>query len=137
MAEDRTMDVAAWFEKLDDDLEAARMIHRLRGPAGVGCFLCQQAVEKALKACLVAQGAVPPKIHDLEALADAVRDGTPIALEIAQEMLQSVTDYAVAERYPGFGDSQTQRDFPQILAWTEDIVARVRAALSVKSPASG
>ncbi|WP_187329339.1 HEPN domain-containing protein [Halomicronema hongdechloris] len=56
-----------WFGFADEDLQAAEVLlqAQLYGPA---CFHSQQAVEKALKGLLVAQGQLPPSIHTLQDL---------------------------------------------------------------------
>ncbi len=64
-------------------------------------FHAQQAVEKAVKAVLVAIGRVPPKTHDLEVLIDLLsRSGVDVSYlyEIDADML---SDYATTARYPG------------------------------------
>ncbi len=105
-----TPEVLDWVRKAEDDLTAA---HRLADgeqplPDQMG-FLCQQAVEKYLKAFLIAVGQVPPRIHDVEALLDicAVKDPS---FEQLRPTVEGLTEFAVIFRYPGeWSDIATAR----------------------------
>jgi HEPN domain-containing protein len=121
---DLRAEAEAWIAKADHDVLAARIIQQANGPATVGCFLCPQAIEKLLKAVLVLQGDVPPRSHDLAELYRRIgaRGGD---LGVAAN-LAAWTHYAVASRYPGFGDPQAERDLPALLAQATDLAARVR-----------
>lgn len=68
-------------------------------------FLAQQAVEKGMKACLVADQADVPRIHDLVALAAALRD--PLTVDHAG--LRRPTFWAVAGRYQTDGGRARHR----------------------------
>jgi HEPN domain-containing protein len=61
-------------------------------------FMCQQAVEKMLKAVIAQEsGTMPPKTHDLERLAIA---GT-VTLDGSQlEFIRMLTEYYIETRYP-------------------------------------
>ncbi|MBI2760835.1 MAG: HEPN domain-containing protein [Chloroflexi bacterium] len=90
-----------WITKAEGDLKIADS--EMRGPnpvADVVCFLCQQTVEKYLKARLTDQSVVFPRTHDLEALANLC---LPTAPELGQSMndLRYLTTFGVEERYPG------------------------------------
>lgn len=63
-------------------------------------FMCQQAIEKLLKACYVArQSGDPPRIHDLLKLAAAI----PITLSTDfQSLLARLTAYYIEGRYPNY-----------------------------------
>lgn len=64
---------AAWLDRAREDLRSAELLAAHGGHPDTICFLCQQAVEKALKGALTRVGIAPPKIHDLVALARAAR----------------------------------------------------------------
>ena len=99
---ERTKELTArWLQKARDDLKVAvRLLDAGDMPLGIVCFHCQQAVEKALKAAMVAQGGVPPKTHDLLALCNqcimSKRDA-----KIIQDCALDFMEYAVELRYPG------------------------------------
>ena len=59
-----------WLLYSENDLDAAQYLfdRPYRKQVEIVCYHCQQAVEKALKAYLVAHGDEAPKIHDLAAL---------------------------------------------------------------------
>ncbi len=54
-----------WLRKARDDLEASKITLE-KELAEIATFLAQQAVEKALRALLVAYGVRPPKTHDID-----------------------------------------------------------------------
>ena len=129
MDEARRADVDLWLKKARDDLAVARLVERSRGPSAVGCFLCQQAAEKLLKAVLVARGVDPPRVHDLELLARMAGDAGS-ALEVQPDALLALRAYAVAPRYPGFPDVQADRDLSRIVELAASVEAAVVAALA-------
>ena len=52
-------EAAEWLARALLDLRSAEILAKAEGPALVGCFLCQQAIEKLLKSVLVFHGQVP------------------------------------------------------------------------------
>ncbi len=87
-----------WLMRADDDLGLARLAVREGSfPAGV-LFLCQQAVEKSLKAVLVeATDTSPPRIHDLRRLAAGCT--LPFSREHFR-LMERLTDVYRPSRYP-------------------------------------
>lgn len=64
----------------------------------VALIMCQQAVEKALKALYIAQtGKFPPRIHSIERLADL----TEMRSELEPALLE-LEDFYTTLRYPDF-----------------------------------
>ena len=93
--------VKLWWRKATDDYKVAvRLFDAGDMPMGIVCFHCQQAVEKALKALIVAQGVVPPKTHDLLALCKQCAMPNRDAKTIRDCALDFM-EYAVELRYPG------------------------------------
>lgn len=135
MADEPQTEALAWVEKADQDVFAASLIHKAHGPPTVGCFLCQQAIEKLLKAILVLHGEVPPRSHDLVDLQRRIggREGD---LGASPSDLSAWTHYAVAARYPGFGDPQADLDLPGLLAFASDLATRVRRRAAMPVPRS-
>jgi HEPN domain-containing protein len=123
----RRDEVAAWIDRAETDLAAARILREQAGPAVVACFLCQQACEKLLKALLVEAGIEPPRTHDLADLLRRVRAaGRPVDAD--EDRLDEWTAYAVASRYPGFGDPRAEDDLPSFFAFVESLARAARAA---------
>ena len=93
--------VEMWLEKAEHDRSAA---NRLFTP---GCielavigFLCQQAIEKFLKAWLVSRNIEPEYIHDLRRLADACAALDASFVELI-DAVSPITAFAIVARYPG------------------------------------
>jgi HEPN domain-containing protein len=84
------------------------------------CFQAQQAAEKALKAVLVFLRRDVPRIHDLDALIDALPQDWPVVQEYPD--LANLTDWAVNARYPLAGQEPTHED-------AEEAVRQARAVL--------
>lgn len=94
---------SAWLLKADEDLQAAETLLR-SGTAvyEVICFHAQQCVEKCLKALLTREMTSFPYVHDLGELKALLPKRMKLPLTI--EEAESLTDFAVLARYPGFGD---------------------------------
>ena len=87
-----------WIEKARRDVRAAELVigEELYDEAA---FHSQQAVEKALKALIVAKGLRAPKTHDIDFLLSILRR---TGIEVTwDEKLSNLTRYAVEMRYPG------------------------------------
>jgi len=92
--------VDAWLRKSENDLAIARNVRFPRNGDIVTdgiCFHCQQAVEKLLKAFLVARGVHFGKTHNLEMLQELCSQVDP---EFRQLSFGTLTGYAVDVRYP-------------------------------------
>jgi HEPN domain-containing protein len=89
-----------WATKAANDLLSAdNNLKAEEVPFDVVCFHCQQAVEKLLKAFLVASGHAAPRTHDLLLLLEAVLQISPAA-EMLRDELALLMPYAVEVRYP-------------------------------------
>jgi HEPN domain-containing protein len=93
--------VQRFVAKADNDLRAATILATDCGLADVVCFHCQQAVEKMLKAALLASGNEPPRTHDLGFLLETLETIRPIPGGL-REVCAALADYGVAPRYPGW-----------------------------------
>lgn len=94
-----------WLEKARRDLKMAELAQAQGADfADQLCFHAQQCAEKALKAALIAAGRVPPHVHDLAVVLDAVVDAAPAAAEWAalREPAERLSDFGVGPRYPGW-----------------------------------
>ena len=94
-------EAAAWLAAAESDLLAARV---LRSEARLvrtrAAFHDQQAVEKAVKGCLVLAGLSVPRIHDLRALLARL----PPDERLDEDVADLLSPFAVLGRYPGFDD---------------------------------
>lgn len=93
--------VAEWLRYAQEDLVLAGgglSQRRLLRPRQV-CFSAQQAAEKAIKACFVADDMVFAFDHDLEKLVRLLSPSRVVTAGVAD--LASLSDWAVAARYPG------------------------------------
>jgi HEPN domain-containing protein len=98
-------EVAAWLSKAGDDIRAANILlaqdPRLEG---IICFLCQQAVEKLLKALFVSEQRDVPRTHDLDVLVTNLLDRHP-SLEAVRDSATFLKGFAVIPRYLAFMDT--------------------------------
>lgn len=94
-------DPLAWAERAEEDYIMARSALRRKKPlTHAACFHAQQCAEKYLKAMLIASGYPFSKVHDLLVLGDeCARAG--IFLSMSDDLLSSLSYYAVRARYPG------------------------------------
>ena len=93
-------DEAAMLLRLagQDRLAFATLIANPQVELRIACFHAQQAVEKFLKAVLIAQGVTVAPTHNLLKLA-ALIPQEAAAVPVASEALQRLNPYAVAFRY--------------------------------------
>ena len=92
----------------EEDLQAARELRKSGVNPRHVCFLGQQAVEKAIKALLIAYQIESPKSHDLEALVGILPGGAMIRSRAAD--LVTLSEWAVEARYPGGWPEATDED---------------------------
>ena len=100
MTEQQKRLVKQWIRKAENDL--LNVTNNLRAdqtPWDTVCFHCQQAVEKYIKAVLVAHGEEIPRTHDLEQLYNLIQSWIPW-IEEQRDELRWLTAYAVVSRYP-------------------------------------
>jgi len=97
-------DVAAFLQKARRDLEVARRLAPDSDFKDVVCFHAQQAAEKALKAAMLALGLEALRTHDLDLLLASLEETDP-GWKALQEMCESLADFAVAPRYPGWEET--------------------------------
>lgn len=87
-----------WLRQARADAESAR--YNFDGKRfDVCCFLCQQAVEKALKALLIWRNGDRPRIHFIQKLLLEIAEaGIEITEEVAE--IRSLDLYYTSSRYP-------------------------------------
>jgi len=91
--------IRQWLNKADEDLLVVQKLSEsnILAPSSV-CFHCQQAVEKALKAFLIAHKIEIRKTHNIEFLLSECKD---IDEEFKNINPGNLSDFGVDIRYPG------------------------------------
>ena len=98
-------------------------------PYEIICYHCQQAVEKALKALIIAFGAEGglPRSHDLSFLLNQIKNKVKID-EKYYDYADTLTPYGVSIRYPNelFLEERHSQDAikmsEEMLIWIEELV---------------
>lgn len=116
---------SVWIGIADDDLEAAE--HCLDGKQYLWTmFMCQQAVEKAIKAVYFENaGLTPPKMHDLVSLAGAA-DILDHCTKEMRDLLRRLSLYYIETRYP---DKRAELEAKCTPGHTKEILERSKGAV--------
>jgi len=117
-----------WVEKAEDDYRAATALDPADVP-GVVCFLCQQCIEKYLKAALALHGVKVPKLHDLIALNEMV-ENVDARFSALIDGLQVLLPYSVASRYPGM--TMSAEEARRAVATMIELRGQIRRFLGVE-----
>lgn len=94
-------EIKEWLLIAEDDIISAQILLNHEPPGlRIACFLCQQSIEKMLKAFLVWKNEPFEKTHDISHLLDLCEIH---GLEIAflRDKAETLASYAVEIRYPG------------------------------------
>jgi HEPN domain-containing protein len=121
--------VRAWLVKAQRDLVVAR--YALTGNPSVpeaACFHAQQAVEKALKATLVAREIEPPRTHVVEVLLSRCGPLDP-RFELLAPRCAWLTQFALAGRYPDVGPEPSLAQALEALDLAEQAVRIIAESL--------
>lgn len=111
---------ADWLRYAYSDLELARVKRPPKVLFEGLCFHAQQAVEKALKAVLIANGVPPTKTHNIRTLLDLLPPDVVPPEEV--EYAAGLTDYAVISRYPGDFESIDEKEYKETVQLAETVV---------------
>lgn len=131
MKADKAQLTQLWTSRADDDLAFAKAGFQ-DGFYNQVCILCQQAVEKYLKAYLIyVKGSIEitEKIHDLAKLADICKTH---GLDMSEKYvsLRTLSEFYIPARYPDLVfDTFEQKDAEEALAMAEEIIADIRKVL--------
>jgi HEPN domain-containing protein len=107
------------------DEQSADILLAHGGPESIIGFLCQQAIEKMLKAVLVSKGVHVPKTHDIVYLKQLLQDaGAELPQEFAD--LDLLAPFAVDERY---GDTGASGRFLQSARFAPPDPTKARASI--------
>jgi HEPN domain-containing protein len=96
------------------------------------CFDCQQAVEKSLKALLVANDKESPHTHLIAHLLETLEQ-TGLKIPDNIKAASDLTEYAVHTRYPGLYEPVTEEEYREALAMAERVHEWVIAVLTSKA----
>ena len=93
--------VKYWIDLADYDFDVAKAMLETKKYLYVG-FMCHQAIEKALKAIIAkscAEGEIPPKIHNLQKLAEKAELFSKMS-ETQRKTLHNLNPLNIQARYP-------------------------------------
>jgi HEPN domain-containing protein len=123
--------VDLWFNYAREDLTTAeRLLADAEIPPRQSCFHAQQAAEKAIKAALVEEQIDFPYRHNLNELLDLLPDRWQVKCEFPS--LDSLTQWAVAFRYPGDWLPPTEDDARHAVAQARGVVESIAQGLSAQ-----
>jgi HEPN domain-containing protein len=120
-----------WLLHANSDLELARTGKSPRVLFETLCFHAHQAVEKAIKALLVAHKVPIIKSHNIGALIKLLPDDIHRIPELKEAM--SLTDYAVLSRYPGDLEPVTEKDYKEAVELAEKVIQWAERSISKTS----
>ena len=127
MPAERTVE---WIHKAEEDWAVIGLI-RAADPGtapDVLVFLCQQCIEKYLKALLCEEGLAVPRTHDLASLLLELLDRHP-RLDRLEERCDELSHFAVAYRYPD--EDATPEITDRALEGVEEIRRALRQLLDL------
>jgi HEPN domain-containing protein len=102
--------IDAWIDRAEGDLRAARAcLAESDVPAWVVGFHLQQAVEKSLKGLIVLHQHEPPRLHQLDRLADILSQAGGAA-PFGADLRAALQPFAVEDRYPVMASPEANRD---------------------------
>lgn len=97
-----------WLRFSDEDLSVASQLIHISSPPRHVCWLCQQAVEKALKAALILEQIDFSLTHELDSLRNLLPEEWLV--RVTHDDLSALTHWAVESRYPGEWSEPTYAD---------------------------
>ena len=120
-----------WLLHANSDLELARIGKLPKVLFETLCFYAHQAVEKAIKAVLVANKIPIIKSHNIGALIKLLPENIKRLPELNEAM--SLTDYAVLSRYPGDLEPVTEKDYREAVELAEKVIQWAERSISKNS----
>ena len=118
---------ADWLRYARSDLNLARIAVGSDVMLEMLCFHAQQAAEKGIKAVLLGAGIPFPRTHNIGSLLALLPATHTLSPDVA--LAVSLTDYAVANRYPGEYEEVSDVDYEEairlasaVVAWADHIV---------------
>ena len=126
-----SLSIQRWIQFAQRDFDAAYNMSVLHQPIplDIVCYLCQQSVEKILKAYTLAQSEPLAKTHDLKSiLKQCMRYDNEFATFV--DACAILTGYAIASRYPLDEDWIEQHDMEVALKSAQEILKFTKKRLS-------
>lgn len=99
MKKNNTGSFASWVQKAKEDFALAKVIFKEGGFYAHVCLLCQQAIEKYIKAFIVKNKGEPPLIHNLNILAGICKN-YHLDLSLYESELRMLNQYYIPAKYP-------------------------------------
>lgn len=95
--------VEEWFRKASNDFNNAKKLLDSADDETYDliCFLCQQSIEKLLKALLIQKGQPIDKIHNLDKLGVQAKEHYP-DLDVNLNRLKTLSTIGIMSRYPEY-----------------------------------
>lgn len=122
-----------WLDRAYRDLIRVRVLLAGEDSEGAG-FHLQQALEKALKAFLLAQGVLPRRTHDLVVLLDGAVSCMP-ELESFRELCEVANGFYIPQRYPFlFVSSPDLQELEEFLSQARELLQLVGTAIGFERP---
>jgi HEPN domain-containing protein len=109
-----------WLLHANSDLELARTGKSPKVLFETLCFHAHQAVEKAIKAVLVAHKVPIIKSHNIGALIKLLPEDIQRLPELKEAM--GLTDYAVLSRYPVDLEPVTEKEYKDAVQLAEEVI---------------
>ncbi len=119
-----------WLNIAEKDLKRVDILLEAHDSEAAGFFL-QQAIEKFLKAFLLAHEWKLERIHDLEALLNAALKVDP-SLEKYRSACEIISAFYLTERYPTFFETTpTEEKVRSLLEETQGLIQGLRGAIAL------
>lgn len=128
---DRTDIAHRWLRWAEEDL--ALGVHTASDTDMVArgaCVWAHQTAEKAIKALLVLRDIDPPKLHDLDRLAQRLPHGEGSAFDAIE--LPELTRWSIEGRYPADLDQATHADAVKVIAIATQVLNVVRPLIATE-----
>ena len=118
---------AEWIRYAKSDLALSKGPTSLDVMLEMLCFHAQQAVEKSIKAILIAKSIPFPRMHHLDALIGLLPADVPMPPDEAEVV--GLTEFAVTIRYHGLDEPVTEEEYREavrlaesVVRWAEDLL---------------
>jgi len=121
-----------WINIAKTDLAVATHLYKVFRPLPENtiCWLCQQSVEKSLKAILAYHDAKIKKIHDIGLILKETTKLEP-SVDLDDKIAAKITVFAVESRYPDNVFDFTKEDAELGLKYAQRMLERVKNALNI------
>lgn len=124
-------EVNEWLLIAEDDLASAQILLNYRPQSlRIACFLCQQSIEKALKAFLVWKNEPFEKTHNISYLIDLCKTHG-LEIDFLRDKAGILTFYAVEFRYPSDELKISKEEADEALEIAKDVWRLISNIISI------